>query len=70
MESRQQGSVQFKVDDRGWKFWINQRQLTMWQQGMGDRLRLQNSRVDSNRAGELLKVLVDSEKAKADLSGR
>lgn len=68
-KSRKLGSVELKVDDRGRKFWINQRQLTMWQQIPGDRIDYQTAESAALALAKLLKVIDESQKAKADLFG-
>lgn len=66
-KSRKLGSVDLKVDDRGRKFWINQRQLTMFQQGMGDASDYQTAEEAAIALAQLVKVIDESQKAKADL---
>lgn len=68
-KSRKLGTVDRKFDRLGRSFWINQRQLTMWQQAPGDRHEHETMEDAAIALAKLLKVIDDGEKAKADLFG-
>lgn len=68
-KSRKLGSVDFKHDANGKEFWVNQRQLTMLRQVPGDRIEYTTAEEAAIALAQLLKVIDDGEKVKADLFG-
>lgn len=66
---RKLGTVDRKFDNLGRSFWINQRQLTIWQQAPGDRKEYETMEEAALALARLLKIIDDGEKAKADLFG-
>lgn len=65
--SRKLGSVDFKVDQLGREFWINQRQLTMLQQVPGDDINYETAQEAAIGLAQFLKVMDDDQMAKAAL---
>ena len=68
-KSRKLGSVDLKSDVNGREFWLNQRQLTMLRVVPGDRIEYATAEEAAIALAQLLKVIDDGEKAKADLFG-
>lgn len=68
-KSRKLGTVDRKFDNLGRSFWINQRQMTIWQQAPGDRKEYETMEEAALALARLLKIIDDGEKAKADLFG-
>ena len=68
-KSRKLGIVDRRFDNLGRSFWVNQRQLTMWQQAPGDRVEHETTIDAAIALAKLLKVIDNGEKAKADLFG-
>lgn len=69
LKYRKLGTVDRKYDESGKEFWINQRQLTTLRTIPGDRLQHASSEDAAIALANLLKVISEGEKAKADLFG-
>lgn len=67
--NRKLGTVDRKYDEAGNEYWTNQRQVTMLRTCPGDRLTHATAEAAAIALAQLLKVISDGEKAKADLFG-